>query len=135
MRLSNLKRITKEDFTDQDQDFIDKLGGILNPLLEQLSNGLNKNITIENLSREFITTTLEVDSNGVPKSPSQFKFSLATRIVGLHLIRVENLVNPGAYPSTAPFVHWSLNANIITIQKVNGLSANNKYRLTIELIS
>jgi hypothetical protein len=133
-RINNLKRIIKEDFPEEYQELIDKLAYSLNPFLEQISNAFNKNVTIENLSREFITITVE-NVSGNLKIPVQFKTNLTGRIQGLHVIRAENLTNPAIYPTQTPWVSWTINANILTAQKVTGIPDNNKFKLTLEVIS
>jgi hypothetical protein len=133
-RLSNLKRIIKEDFPDEYQELIDKLAYSLNPFLEQISEAFNKNINNDNLAREFVTITVE-NSTGNLKIPVQVKTSLRSRVVGLNVIRVENLTNSSIYPTNNPFVAWTINNNILTVQKVTGIQDNNKYRLTLEIIS
>lgn len=133
-KIDNLKRIIKEDFPEEYQELIDKLAFSLNPFLEQLSNAFNKNINNDNLSRETVSITVE-NSSGNLKSPVQFKFNLKSRILGLNIIKAENLTNSNTYPTNAPFISWTINENIITVKKVTGIQDNNKYRLTLEIIS
>ncbi len=135
MKINNLKRLIKEDFPEEYQELVDKLGFALNPMLEQVSNAFNKNINFDNLSREVLTVTLENATGGSLKAVTQIKTSLSGRIIGLNIIRAENLTNSVVYPTNAPFVSWSINGNIMTIQKVTGIQDNNKYRLTLEIIT
>lgn len=132
--LNNLKRIVTEDFEEKDQDLVAKIGYIINPAIEQISSAFNKNITFDNLSRETIQITVE-NSSGNLKIPIQFKTNLNGRIQGLQCIRADNLINTNVYPTSAPFISWSINANIITIKKITGIQDDNKYRLTVEVIS
>lgn len=134
-RLTNLKRLLKEDFPEDDQEFVDKLAAALNPFLEQINQAFNKNINFDNLSRELITIDVENGTGGKLKTITQFKFSLTNRILGLNIIKVENLTNSSIYPTAAPWISWSPNGNIITVSQATGIQDNNKYRLTIELIS
>lgn len=133
-KLNNLKRIIKEDFPEEYQELIDKLAYSLNPFLEQISDAFNKNITNENLSREVVTVTVE-NSGGNLKVPAQFKTSLKRRIIGLHVIKAENLTNPAVYPTNTPFISWTFNNNILNVLNVTGIQDNNKYRLTLEILS
>jgi len=134
-RINNLKRIVKEDFDQEYHGLIDKLAYSLNPFLEQISNAFNKNITLENLSREVLTVTVENDGSDVLKTTTQFKTNLTSRIQGLTIIKAENLTNPSVYPTASPWISWTINSNIITIKKVTGIQPNAKYRLTMEIIS
>lgn len=134
-KLGNLKRFLKEDFPEDDQEFVDKMGSILNPFLEQIAQAFNKNINFENLSRELITVDIENGTGGKLKTTTQFKFTLTNRILGLNIIKAENITNSSIYPTQAPWISWSINGNIITINQATGIQDNNKYRFTIELIS
>lgn len=134
MKLSNLKRLVKEDFPQSDQDLIDRLAYIINPLLDQIEKAFNKNITTtDNLSREITTITINA-VGGKPAPISQFKTGLS-KVIGVNVISAVNTTNTGTYPTTAPFISWSNNANIITINNITGIQDNNKYTLTLEVIS
>lgn len=146
-QITNLKRLIKEDFPKEEQELIDKLAYSLNPLIDQLSAAFNKNINIDNLSREFVTATVvnvtglgSYMVNGINTggdlSPSvQIKSKLSGKIIGINIIRADNLTNPATYPINAPWVSWSSEAKIITIRKVTGLQDGDKYNLVLELIS
>lgn len=132
--ISNLKRIIKEDFPQEYAELIDKISFVINPAFEQIASAFNKNINIDNLSREIIQFTIE-NTSGSPKIPVQFKVGLTGRIIGLNCIRAENLSSIGTYPTQAPFVSWTINGSLITVKKVTGIQDEMKYRLTMEVIS
>lgn len=202
MVLSNLKRITKEDFPSADQDLVDKLAYVLNPFLDQIQQAFNKQITTtDNLSRELTTITVnmsnpivkdggfaigtyytiinagttdwtsiglapglsptvtnsknvtfgqtflatspgavtgtgtaKVANIGTPNPQAQIKTALKN-IAGINVINAINTTNTGSYPITSPFVSWTLNNNIITLNNITGLQDNTKYTLTLEVIS
>lgn len=134
-RLNNLKRFLKEDFPNENQEFIDKMGGVLNPFLEQISNAFNKDINFDNLSREVITVDVENGTGGKLKTATQFKFTLTSKILGFNVINAQNLTNSAAYPISAPWLSWTIQGNIITIVQATGIQDNNKYRFILELIS
>lgn len=133
-KLANLKRILKEDFNKEDQDTIDKLAFVLNPFLEQISNAFNKNINIDNLSREISIINVQ-NALGVLNTSVQLKTNLNSKIVGITVIRADNLTDPTLYPTQTPFVSWTLNGKIITVLNVTGIQDDNKYQLTLEVIS
>lgn len=134
-KLDNLKRIAKEDFNEDSQELVGQLAGVLNPFLEQVYNAFNKGINTDNLTRQILTIDVENNSLGALKIQTQLKHSLANRILGFNVIRAENLTNPATYPTSIPFPSWSINGNIITFHQVTGIQADNKYRLTLEIIS
>ncbi len=132
--VKNLKRIIKEDFPEEYQELIDKLAFAINPFLEQVSDAFNKKINNDNLTREVVSITVE-NVSGNLRTPVQFKTTLKDKLLGFNIIRAENLTNSSIYPTNAPFISWTINENIISVKKVTGIQDNNKYRLTLEVIS
>src|SRR5271170_5125949 len=113
MQLSNIKRLVKEDFPQSEQDTVDRLAYILNPFLDQISSILNKNIAIDNLSREFKTITV-TNTNGILSQPVNIKTALTGKIVGISVISATNNTSSGTAPTAAPWLTWSTNGNIIS---------------------
>lgn len=134
MKLNNIKRIIKEDFAKDDREFVDKLSFVLNPFLEQIANIFNKNIDFDNLNQEVITFTVDLDTNGLPKTQTQVKITLKTRIKGLVVINALNLTNDGTFPSGCPFITYSISGDLLTVQHVTGLPANKRYNLSAVVI-
>lgn len=133
MKITNIKRIVKEDFKAEDRELIDKLSFVLNPILEQLNNAFNKNIDFDNLNRELITFEVTLNAQGMPLSALEIKSSLKTKCKGLNIMSVTNLTD-SAYPTGAPFITFTLNGSNIQIQHITGLLANKKYRIVMESI-
>lgn len=133
-KVDSLRRLNREDFPPEFRDLVDKLALNLNPIVEQLQLAFNKNINFENLSRETITISVE-NASGNLRIPTQFKTNLKSRILGINIIKAENTTNPSIYPIEAPWISWTIENNIITVKKVTGLQDNNKYNLTLEVIS
>jgi len=131
-KFSFLKRIIKEDFPEQYRDLIDKLAYPFNQLAEFISLAFNNNITFQdNIYCQVKDVDVELNSSGIPKSPTKFISTLRSKSNGLFVIRADNLTNPNTYPTNAPFISFTENSNIITVNKVTGLQANNKYRLKV----
>lgn len=76
-----------------------------------------------------------VSTGGNLKIPVQIKTGLTSRLLGITVIRADNLNNPAIYPINTPFISWTINNNIITVLKVTGIQDNNKYSLTLEILS
>lgn len=132
MKLNVARRIIREDFDAKDQPLIDKLASTINQFMEQVANGFNKNLTIEdNLPFETKTFTVTVDSNGLPDANVVFKTSLRFR--GMMVINAAN-VQDGDLLVGAPFVQWSINGGLITIVRVLGLPVGKKCSLTVFLV-
>ena len=133
MKLNNIKRIIEEDFSQDDRLLVRKLSFSLNPFLEQISTLFNKNIDFDNLNQEVINVSVELDALGIPKTQIDIKTSLKTKIKGCHCIRAINLTN-NSYPTSAPFITFTPNGNLLRINHVAGLPANVKYELSVILI-
>lgn len=91
-KISANKRLVKEDFAAEEQDLIDKLAFIINPIIQEIVYAFNKNITItDNLNMEIRTIEVEVDSSGLPKSPTFYKSTLTTKVSGVIIIKCEKI--------------------------------------------
>lgn len=135
MRAPDLKRITKEDFPAQYQDLIEKLAFPLNSHMEQVRNILSGNVDFDNLSREIITLRIQTDNNSRPISLPSFKSKLRSRVRGLVPISLSVLSSTNSYPSQAPFISFSQNGAIVTINHITGLDPETTYELLLETIS
>lgn len=135
-KLSGFKRLNKEDVAEEDRSLIDAIGFSVNNFAQEVLNAFNKRLTIkDNLAQDIVYITLTVGANGVPKAETKFKNILNSQVIGIKVIRAENLTSAGSYINSAPFVTFSQNGNIITINHISGLIAENKYRLTINTIA
>lgn len=134
MKLSEFKKIVKEDFDVKDQPLIEKLSAIFNLFQEQIYYAFNNNITFsENLNTQIVTFRTRVNDEGVPTGNNQIKWTLKTRPTGHMVINVSNLTDTTLL-AEAPFLLYSFNNNLITIKQVTGLLGNKDYDLTIMFI-
>lgn len=133
-RIPNIKRITQEDFSKEDQGLIDKLAFPINSFMEQVRSAFDHNIDFTNLNREVITLTVSVDAGGVPLVQTLWKSNLKTKIVGVNVIRASSIQDPGLVPINTPFINFVQNASLVQINQISGLQPDNKYQLVIESI-
>lgn len=134
-KVSNPRRIRAEDFPPDSTPIIEPLASILNVFMEEIITTINGRIDFENLRREIVQYEVTVDSNGVPINNNKLRLSFSS-IWGTNVINSENKTNIGTYPTSSPSIHYTANgSNIFTINKINGLQADNKYLLTIEVIA
>lgn len=131
MKLNDIKRLTTDDFPKDESALISKLAFALNPFLEQISTMFNKNIDFDNLNQEVITFTVEVDSVGLPKTLTDIRSTLKTKVRGITCIRAVNLENDGTYPISCPFITFTTLGSLIRVQQVSGIPANKRYSLTV----
>ena len=124
------KRIIVEDFPKESRQIAEKLGGSLNLFMDEVYRVLSKNLnTADNLNRELKTIKVNVASTGIPNQTVQFQNNLKTKISGMVVIRAFN-----AIPLATPFITYTENAGVVTVNHVAGLVANTDYQLLIEVI-
>lgn len=133
MRLSFLRRLVKEDFSQQYQDMVGKIASILNPALEQLNLCLQNNITwTDNFAATVITMAITVDANGIPTNPTTFLSKLPSQTQHCFVTRAVSVANPGtSFVTAAPFVDFVDNSGTVTVAHVTGLPANTTFTLTL----
>lgn len=128
-------KISAQDHKADDREVVDKLARVVNPFMDDVYNQMNGNITYENLNR--ITATLEVkigSSGEVLNEPQIRTSSLKSKVLGVIVIYAENTTNSSTYPTTAPFVSYSIGTNTITIKNITGLPVSSTWKLVVEII-
>lgn len=133
MLVPNLRRIFTQDFAAEYKDFVAALSSSLNINLEVLYNALNRNITLgQNIACTIKDIDITVNAQGVPTSTVAFERANQLPIEGVTVLNVINLDNPTVYPTSQPYVAWTINqTGRVQVQYVSSLVANNKYRLKI----
>jgi hypothetical protein len=134
MKINTFKRIIKEEFKEDQREMIDKIAYAVNPFAEEVIKALSNNLTVaDNLAQKFRDVTVEVDATGAPKQPLLFKTNLTTNCQGIITMKATNLTNPTTYPTGYPFLSFTELNNILTINNITGLPANNKFTLRLLL--
>jgi hypothetical protein len=132
MKLQSV-RIKTNDFPKEQKELADTLGGILNPFIDKLVIGFNKNFTVDdNLPFEFKTLDMEVDSSNVPKINGIINSGLLN-CKGYLCVNVLDI--GGGLPSGAVTLFVTTKTNVVTINKIIGLDPDVKYRLILMGIS
>lgn len=133
MKLPNIKRIDKQNFPEQEPDFIDKLGFTLNNDMETLFNVLNRNASLkDNIFCTVKDVQVLADSDGIPQNTASFQLDNSNmRVLGCQVLKAQNVKNSAIYVTAAPFISFSQASNIISINHVTGLQAGQIYTLTI----
>lgn len=128
-KLPTIKRITEEVFPSDVKKWLPKLLAPLNQFMEQLTNALNKNLTVrENFSGDIIEATLDGNfplniAYGLKAPPKIAILGSCVEAEGIHSI-----------PLAALYLDWSFSSNgTFQINEVVGLtpSATSKYRINI----
>lgn len=131
----DLKRLAKEDFPSQYHDLIEKLAFPLNSHMEQVRNLFNGNIDYQNLTQELITLSLQTNSTGQPINKQTFKSNLKNKVRGIIVISANITSSVLSYPQQAPFISFSQDSNLVTINNISGLAPETKYDLLLLTIS
>jgi hypothetical protein len=142
MKLRALTRIVKEDFEQEHQEIIGKLATALNPLLEQFSQIMDKNIDFDNLNQVYTTITISVDQTGKPTDVSELTNSLKSKPRGILCLSARNLTD-STYPKGTPFISYSFSGSSYDTIKINNIGGLNdstgpttrKYELGLILIA
>jgi len=133
MRLPSFKRINKSDFSADEQAMIETLAASLNIGIESLYTAINNNLTFkDNFAGTQVDLIVTVDSNGIPQGTTTFQLKNTNKVIGCNVKFEQNLTNSDTYPTSAPFITFQQNGNIITILHITGLSPNDEHLLRIQ---
>ena len=120
-RPPDLRQIKKEDFDSKDQKLVDQLAFPLNNFMQQVITVLTHGVDFTNLNQQIVTFTASVDPTGTPTTSVQFQNTLTTKVIGLICISAINKSSVMRYPAAMPFISYTTNANLVTINNISGL--------------
>lgn len=126
--------IRLEDYKEEDREMMEKLAGALNPFMEDVYRQLNGNLNTDNLTRQIGNVDVRMSAAGVVVNSPQIKLRLKARVSGIQVISAQNLTNATTYPTTAPFISYTVSGDLVTIKNITGLQASSEYRLVVEII-
>lgn len=133
MKLNNVTEIRPDDFKNEDRQTIGQLAEILNPFMQQVVELADGRVSYDNLDQNLINVEFTVDSNGVPQLNNKMKTG-KSGARGFNVVAAYNLTNVNVYPTSQPFIIFTpLGGDIVQINKITGLPANNKFRLVVEV--
>lgn len=136
MKVQPYKRIVTEDYDSKDQDMIGKLAYSINQPMQDIITALTNNLSIEdnfNQIKKDITT--QVDASGIPTTTLQFKTGLSGSCAGITVIKVTNTTNPRTYPTSQPFLSFTENSGVVTVNNITGLPSGNSFQIRLILYS
>jgi hypothetical protein len=133
MLIPSFKRLDKQNFDPKYSDLIDQLGLLLNTQLQAYYNALSGNLSLtDNIDCTIKTISIVVDATGKPLQAAQVQLNDSTmRPYGCQVINAVNTTNSNTYPTGQPFVSFTPGTQMITINNVTGLQANQNYTLTL----
>lgn len=136
MKIPSYKRINIEDFSDEEQQLVQKLASTLNISIDTLYSGLNNRLNFkDNFDSTQKTFNIQVDTNGNPISPTGFKLNTINntipRAVGSLVINALNTTNSDVYPTGGIFISFTQNQDVITINNITGLPSGYVFQITV----
>lgn len=132
MRLKNVRKIIVEDYPQENQPLVSRLGVILNDFMTQTSNIINGNIDFDNKSEKLVSFDITVDATGKPINNNNTINVGKTNPNGLKVIRAINQTNSSIGVNSCPFIEYTpLENNLIQVTRITGLPSSNLFNLTI----
>ena len=131
-QLTDIKRILTEDFPSENKELIEKLALNLNNFMDEVINTINGNIDFTNLTRQYKSITVTVDSNGNVIRGNKYIIDFTDTIKGINVIKCTNKDN--LLPDGSPFITYSQSDKNLIVSNIKGLPANKEFTLFIELI-
>ena len=134
-KVPDLKRIVKEDFDPEYQQLIEKLAFPINSHMEQVRALFDKGIDFTNLTQELITLKVQTNEKSVPNSRLTFKSTLRNKVRGIIVVSAAITSSNTSYMQAQPFISFSQNLNIVTINNISSLAPETSYELLLLTIS
>lgn len=134
MKLKQPNRLRTEDVPEESRPLMEKIAPGINDLQDDLVRILNGNVDFENLNRQKVQFDVQTDGSSNIIAAIPVKLSLRSKPYGVNIVRLENVNNPGTYPSYLPLIIFGFNESILTISSIKGLTPSAKYRFYLEII-
>lgn len=132
MKLPNFRRLIKTDFPQNEQNLVEKIASSLNYGLEVVYEALNNKISLQdNILCTVKDLQITVNASGIPIVQTSFRPTFPGTVIGLQVIKADNLTNTNTYPSSGISVSFVQTDTGILINHITGLQANNTYQLRI----
>lgn len=130
--MNSYSRIISNDFDSEDQPLIEKLSGQINGGFDPIYSALSNRLTFED---NFLSSVRDIEvtvgADGKPTNRTSFALGNNLPVRGTLVLNVINRSNAAAYPTGAPFVTFTQNANLLFIDHITGLVPNNRYSIRI----
>lgn len=134
MKIQTPKKLRAEDFKSDQQDLVNKIAYVFNVFADEVYSVLNKGVDYDNLNRQKVDIIVSINATGMIMNSPQIKTNLRGKIAGINVLNAIHTSSSTTYPTSAPFVSFTINGGILTILNITGLQANSEYKLTLELV-
>jgi hypothetical protein len=133
-KLSDIRRIIPEDFSQDDRELAEKIGGSYNDFADELYQVVNGQLDFDNMARRKVSIDVVFNADGTPRTVVNINSGLAN-VSMIHVGKVQNITTPSAKFTALPYIDWSHQGNgLIKINYGTGFTAGSKYRLILELV-
>ncbi len=131
-KLNSYSRIISTDFETEQQPIVEKLGSMVNDGFTPVYSALSNRLTF---SENFLCTEKEVEitvgATGIPLTRTSLSLSNTLPVKAALVLAISNKTNAAGFPTGAPFITFSQNGNVLFIDHITGLLANNRYLIRI----
>lgn len=133
-KLSDIRRIVPEDFSEEDRESAEKIAGSYNEFADELYQVINGQLDFDNLARNKVTVDITFLADGTPSVQTSVKTTL-TSVSMVHIGNVQNMTNSSEKLTISPFIGWTFNGSgFVKINYAIGFVTGRKYRITLELV-
>ena len=132
MKLPPVNLLSKEDLGDDVPDWTDNLIYPINLFMTSVYNGLNRQITQENLKVQIKTFTI-IGSSTPTNNTYAFTTDYQITPEGVELYKIERTDNASLIFSSAPFVSWNYRNGTFNVLAITSLSDGVSYNVTLKL--
>lgn len=133
MKLSSFRRIVSDDYDEKDRPLISKLAYSVNSAIDEILETLNRNVSIADNTNLVIKDITATVSSGVPTTTLRITSGLTSFCRGMQVISATNQTTSTTYPTSQPFINFTENNGVITINHISGLTDGDKYLLRVVL--
>lgn len=133
MIIKKFIKILTNDFPAEYKKLVDQLAGILNDYLDSQSAAMTNQLSLaDNLYCEIREISIKLDANYKPIINTSMKLQIIQgRIQGLQVIQVVNEDNIAIGATAAPYIDFTQNESLVTVNKIVGLPINYNFRVKL----
>jgi len=131
-KLASYKRIITSDFEEDNKALIEQLAFPINDGFNALYFAVDGKLSLkDNIACTVRDLDIVVTTTGNPTSATSFTLNKQGLMIGCQVISALNQVNSLVYPIGQPFISFTQNNTVITINNITGLQANQRYKIRV----
>jgi hypothetical protein len=132
MKIPSFKRMSKSDYPQDQQPFIEKLGFIINNSFDIMYEALNKKLTLrDNFAGSLREVNVKVDSSGTPTEKVGMSLDSGVSVQYVQVLNITNLDGTAVYPTGIPFISFTQSQTGLIFNNIAGLPSGTNFKLKI----